>query len=41
MPNNKGHLTLVSDTSAVACGAALYQEQRGNTDADWPCSSEA
>ena len=29
MPNNKGHLTLVSDTSGVACEAALYQEQRG------------
>ena len=29
MPNNKGHFTLVSDTSGVACGAALYQEQKG------------
>ena len=29
MPNNKRHFTLVSDTSGVACGAALYQEQRG------------
>ena len=29
MPNNKGPFTLVSDTSGVACGAALYQEQRG------------
>ena len=29
MPNNKGYFTLVSDTSRVACGAALYQEQRG------------
>ena len=29
MPNNKGHFTLVSDTIGVACGAALYQEQRG------------
>ena len=29
MPNNKGHFTLVSDTSEIACGAALYQEQRG------------
>ena len=29
MPNNKGHFTLVSDTSGVVCGAALYQEQRG------------
>ena len=27
MPNNKGHFTLVLDK--VACGAALYQEQRG------------
>ena len=30
MPNNKGLFTLVSDTSGVACGAALYQEQRGS-----------
>ena len=29
MPNNKGHFTLVSDTSGVACEAALYQEQKG------------
>ena len=29
MPNNKGHFTLVSDTSGVACGATLYQEKRG------------
>ena len=29
MLNNKGHFTLVSDTSGVACGAALYQEQKG------------
>ena len=29
MPNNKGHFTLVSHTSGVACGAVLYQEQRG------------
>ena len=29
MPNNKGHFTLVSDTSGVAYGAALYQEQKG------------
>ena len=29
MQNNKGYLTLVSDTSGVACGAALYQEQNG------------
>ena len=28
MPNNKGHFTLVSYTSGVVCGAALYQEQR-------------
>ena len=28
MPNNKGHFTLDSDTSGVACGAALYQEQK-------------
>ena len=26
MPNNKRHFTLVSGTSGVACGAALYQE---------------
>ena len=31
MPNNKGHFTLVSDTSGVAWGAALYQEQRGRS----------
>ena len=29
IPNNKGHFTLVSDMSGVACGAALYQEQKG------------
>ena len=29
MPNSKGHFTLVLDTSGVACGAALHQEQRG------------
>ena len=29
MPNNKGHFTLVSDTGGVACGTALYQEERG------------
>ena len=29
MPNNKGHFTLVSDTSGVVCGTALYQGQRG------------
>ena len=28
MPNNKGPFTLVSDTSGVTCGTALYQEQR-------------
>ena len=29
MPNNEGHMVLVSDTSMVACGSALYQEQKG------------
>ena len=29
MPNSKGHFLLVSDTSKVGCGAALYQKQRG------------
>ena len=29
MPNSKGHFFLVSDTSKVGCGAALYQKQRG------------
>ena len=29
MPNNKRHFTLVSDISGAACGAVLYQEQRG------------
>ena len=29
MPNTEGHFTLVSDISGVACGGALYQEQRG------------
>ena len=29
MPNNKGHMVLVSDTSKIACGSALYQEQKG------------
>ena len=29
MSNNKGHVTLVSDTSGCACGADLYQEQKG------------
>ena len=28
MPNSKGHFVLVSDTSKVGCGAALYQKQR-------------
>ena len=28
MPNNKGHFPQVSDTSRVACGAALYHEER-------------
>ena len=27
MPNEKGHFVLVSDTSKIACGSALYQEQ--------------
>ena len=29
MPNNKGHITLVSDPHGVACGTAQYQEQKG------------
>ena len=29
MPNNEGHMVLVSDTSRIACGSALYQEQKG------------
>ena len=29
MPNTTGHFTLVSDTSKIATGAALYQEQEG------------
>ena len=29
MPNEKGHVVLVSDTSKIACGPALYQEQEG------------
>ena len=29
MPNSKGHFVLVSDTSKVGCGAALYQKQKG------------
>ena len=28
MPNNKGHFTIVPQTSGVTCGANLYQEQR-------------
>ena len=26
MPNTEGHMVLVSDTSKIACGSALYQE---------------
>ena len=29
MPNNKGHFTLVSDNSGIACGTALFQKQKG------------
>ena len=29
MPNTKGHMVLVSDTSKIACGSALYQKQEG------------
>ena len=29
MPDSKGHMVLVSDTSKIACGSALYQEQKG------------
>ena len=29
MPNNEGHMVLVSDTSKIACGSALYQEKKG------------
>ena len=29
MPNNEGHMVLVSDTSKIACGSALYPEQKG------------
>ena len=29
MPNNEGHMVLISDTSKIACGSALYQEQKG------------
>ena len=28
MPNSTGHFVLVSDTSKIGCGAALYQKQR-------------
>ena len=29
MPNSEGHMVLVSDTPKIACGSALYQEQKG------------
>ena len=29
MPNTTGHMVLVSDTSKIACGSALYHEQKG------------
>ena len=29
MPNSEGHMVLVSDTSNIACGSALYQEEKG------------
>ena len=29
MPNNTGAISLLSDTSKIACGSALYQEQEG------------
>ena len=29
MPNTKEHMVLVSNTSKIACGSALYQEQKG------------
>ena len=29
MPNTTGHMVLVSDISKIACGSALYQEQKG------------
>ena len=35
MPNNKGHFTLVSDSSGVACGEALYQEQKRWIEIGW------
>ena len=28
MPNTTGHFVLVSDTSKIGCGAALYQKQK-------------
>ena len=33
--NSKGHFTLVSDTIGVACGAAVYQEQRRKVETRW------
>ena len=27
--NSEGHMVLVLDTSKIACGSALYQEQKG------------
>ena len=30
MPNTEGHMVLVLDTSKIACGSALYQEQKGS-----------
>ena len=29
MPNSTEHFVLVSDTSKIGCGAALYQKQKG------------
>ena len=29
VPNTEGHMVLVSDTSKIACGSALYQGQKG------------
>ena len=29
LPNSEGHMVLVSDASKIACGSALYQEQKG------------
>ena len=31
MPNSTGHFVLMSDTSKIGCGAALYQRQRGGS----------